>query len=97
MLDEDDKLLSLMSVGCTVDEKLVELPPLQSDEEASYDGIWQGFIGRELLQQSPMTTKKCLLQIVRVDYMYRFFYGSPDKTRNIKKNSFGSSSMALPS
>jgi hypothetical protein len=33
-MDEEDKLLSLVSVGCTVDEKLVELLSLQFDEEA---------------------------------------------------------------
>lgn len=37
VLKEEDKLLSLLSVGYTVDKELIEVSSLQYDEEASYD------------------------------------------------------------
>jgi len=39
VMDDKEKLLSLVSVGCTIDEKLVDIPCLQSDEEACNDQI----------------------------------------------------------
>jgi hypothetical protein len=38
---DGDKMVSLVSVGCTMDEKLVEILSQQSDEESSYNQIWQ--------------------------------------------------------
>jgi hypothetical protein len=38
---DEDKMVSLASVGCTKDEKLIGILSQQSDEEASYDQIWQ--------------------------------------------------------
>lgn len=37
LMDEENKLLSLVSVGYTVDKELAEIQSLQSEEEASYD------------------------------------------------------------
>lgn len=43
MMDNNDKLL--VSAGYTMDKELVEILSLQFGE-ASYDQVWQGFIGR---------------------------------------------------
>jgi hypothetical protein len=69
-MDEENKLLSLVSVGYTVDKELAEIQSLQSEEEASYDQDWQGLIGRESILLSQTTVERCLLQTLRVDYMH---------------------------
>jgi hypothetical protein len=54
-----------------IDKKNYEIPSLQSDVEACYDQIWQGFVGEKLIQQSPISTKKFLLQIVSTTCLKR--------------------------
>lgn len=60
MLDKEDKLF-LVCVGSKMDNDVAEISSLQFDDEVSYNLIWQDFIGKELIQQSLVTTKKCLL------------------------------------